>query len=75
MKKDGLFLANPPRDLEIDRWVSEAANGVQLAHWGLAAPLVSWFEVKGALVDPYGNEVVPYRKIRRHYEIFHYGFS
>jgi hypothetical protein len=62
-------------DLDIERWVEEARNGVQLARWGISAPIVTKFEVKGALLDPYGNEVVPARKIRRHLDIHHYGFS
>lgn len=69
------LLANPTVDLDVSRWALEAGNGNELARWGLSAPEVSRFEVKGALIDPYGNEVVPSRKIRRHYDIFHYGFS
>jgi len=69
------LLIDPTADLNVERWVFEARNGVELARWGLAAPLVTKFEVKGALIDPYGNEVVPLRKVRRHYEIHHYGFS
>jgi len=69
------ILINPPIDLEVERWVVEAQQGVELARWGLAAPVVTRFEVKGALIDPYGNEVVPLRKLRRHYDIHHYGFS
>jgi hypothetical protein len=68
-------LLNPTKDLNIERWESEARNGVELARWGLAAPVVTKFEVKGALLDPYGNEVVPARKLRRHYDIYQYGFS
>jgi hypothetical protein len=64
----------PTRDLDVERWVLEAQNGVELARYGLAAPFVTKFEVKGALIDPYGNEVVPIRKVRRHYDIFQYGF-
>ena len=75
-----MWIQEPPillttTDLDVERWVPEAQNGVQLARWGLAAPLVTTFEVKGALMDPYGNEVVPVGKIRRHYDIYHYGFS
>jgi len=69
------LLINPTRDLDVDRWSSEADNNVKLAKWGLSAPEVSRFEIKGALIDPYGNEVVPCQKIRRHYDIYHYGFS
>jgi hypothetical protein len=69
------LLVDRPVDLVIERWVTEAENGVELAQWGLGAPEVCQFEVKGALIDPYGNEVVPLRKLRRHYDIHHYGFS
>jgi hypothetical protein len=69
------IFANPTRELAVERWVAEADNGVELAKWGLCAPHASRFEVKGALIDAYGNEVVPARKIRRHFDIHHYGFS
>ncbi len=69
------LLMNPTRDLTVERWVAEADRGVELARWGLCAPVVSRFEVKGGLIDAYGNEVVPSRKIRRHFDIYHYGFS
>jgi hypothetical protein len=69
------FLANPIADLNIDRWVDNARRGVDLAKFGLIAPEITKFEIKGALIDPYGHEVVPADKIRRHYQIHHYGFS
>jgi hypothetical protein len=69
------LLKDPTTDLNVERWVLESQKGVELARWGLAAPPVTKFEVKGALIDPYGNEVVPIRKVRRHYDIYHYGFS
>lgn len=69
------LLLNPTTDLDIERWREEAQRGVQLARWGLSAPEVARFEVKGALIDPHGNEVVPTRKILRHQDIHHYGFS
>jgi hypothetical protein len=62
-------------DLDVEPWTSEAARGVELAQLGLAAPQIQKFEVKGALLDPFGNERVPARKIRRHFDIHHYGFS
>lgn len=74
--KENLFrMINPPSHLAIERWNNEAHRGVELARLGLWAPKAIEFEVKGALLDPYGNEVVPCRKIRRHYDIHHYGFS
>jgi hypothetical protein len=33
------------------------------------------FEIKGALIDPAGHEVIPEHKIRRHYHIHDFGFS
>ena len=68
-------LSDSPPDLAVDRWVTAASNGVELARFGLVAPEATKFEVKGALLDAYGNEVVPARKIRRHLDIHHYGFS
>lgn len=69
------LLANPTEDLNVEPWRTEAKRGVQLARWGICAPEVTRFDVKGALMDPHGNEVVPSKKIARHYEIYHYGFS
>lgn len=62
-------------DLAVERWLKEADRGVELARFGLAAPEQTKFEIKGALLDVYGNEVVPARKIRRHLDIHNYGFS
>src|SRR5258706_6771399 len=69
------LLVSPTEDLNVERWRAEAQRGVQLARWGLSAPEVTKFDVKGALLDPHGNERVPSRKIARHYDIHHYGFS
>lgn len=69
------LLLSPTVDLKVEPWRAEALRGVQLAQWGVSAPEVSKFEVKGALIDPHGNEVVPCRKITRHFDIHHYGFS
>ena len=63
------------RDLNIEPWLSEAARGVELARLGVAAPTVSRFEVKGALLDAFGHEHVPCRKLRRHQDLHHYGFA
>lgn len=69
------LLVSPTTDLRVEPWQSEARRGVQLARWGLSAPEVTRFDVKGALLDAWGNEVVPSRKVERHYDIHHYGFS
>lgn len=67
------------RDLAVERWTARADSGAypgaDKAGWGLTAPEVSIFEVKGALISPDGHEVVPQRKITRHREIFEFGFS
>jgi len=63
------------RDLNVEPWVSEAARGVELARLGVAAPAVTRFEVKGALLDAFGHEHVPSGKLRRHQDIHHYGFA
>ena len=68
-------LNDMPAGLAVQRWAAEAANGVELARFGLVAPEAEKFEIKGALLDPYGNEVVPARKIKRHFDIHHYGYS
>ena len=73
--RESSSLENPTADLKVERWLENAAKGVELAKLGLAAPQVTKFEVKGALIDPYGHEVVPSDKIRRHWQIYHYGFS
>src|SRR6202007_1453764 len=57
------LLSDATADLNVERWVREARNGVELAMLGLTAPRLTKFEVKGALIDPYGNEVVPLRKL------------
>jgi hypothetical protein len=69
------LLVCPTEDLHVQPWLAEAKRGVQLAQWGVCAPEVTRFDVKGALLDSYGNEVVPCKKIARHYDIHHYGFS
>jgi hypothetical protein len=66
---------NALADLAVQPWFDRAQEGVQLAKLGVLAPNVTKFEIKGALLSPYGHEVVPVQKIRRHYDIHHYGFS
>lgn len=69
------LLVSPTTDLQVEPWRTEAQRGVQLARWGLSAPEVTKFDVKGGLMDSHGNEVVPSRKVCRQYDIHHYGFS
>jgi hypothetical protein len=73
--RESLATDNPAPDLRVQPWVDHASEGVRLAKLGLAAPKVAKFEIKGALLSPDGHEVVPQRKIQRHYDIHHYGFS
>ncbi len=73
--RESLSLAAPSADLNVERWSSNASKGIGLAALGLMAPEIDKFEIKGAFVDPYGHEVVPADKIRRHVQIHHYGFS
>ncbi|MFC6672509.1 hypothetical protein [Marinobacterium aestuariivivens] len=71
-----LCLAGPSKDLDVDRWRTEADAGQWKANVGLAAPKVSKFEVKGAFFDSNTwNEVVPEQKLQRHHEIHQFGFS
>jgi hypothetical protein len=62
-------------DLAVTTWVAAAKAGHEKAGWGLCAPEGSTLEVKGAFLDPTGNEVVPRGKIDRRFEIAKYGFS
>lgn len=45
------------------------------AIWGIQAPTGTVLEVKGAFLDPDGNEVVPKSKVHRRFEIQKYGWS
>jgi hypothetical protein len=58
-----------PPELAIERWKSSGETA------GLIAPYPHRFEVKGALLDSNRNEVVPYGKVDRHYQINDYGFA
>lgn len=73
--RESSILAAPTRDLRVRPWIDRAEEGVELARLGLMAPTQTKFEVKGALIDPYGHEVVPIGKTTRHYQIHRYGFS
>jgi hypothetical protein len=65
----------PSKDLAVDRWVKAAAAGERKAVWGLCAPQGTGIEIKGALIDASGNEIVPRKKILRRYELHNFGFS
>jgi hypothetical protein len=73
--RESSALTTPTADLAVSRWAENASKGIELARLGLMAPEITKFEVKGALINPYGHEVVPAEKIRRHWQIHHYGFS
>jgi hypothetical protein len=51
-------------DLAVKRWVDAVENGEGMKR-SLVAPVARIFEVKGALINPYGHEVVPRFKIDR----------
>jgi hypothetical protein len=62
-------------DLAVEAWVMAAASGEKKATWGLCAPQGTRLQVKGALLDSHGNEVVPSGKVLRCREIQRLGFS
>lgn len=62
-------------DLAVEAWAEAAASGEEKAKWGLCAPQGTRLQVKGALLDPQGNEIVPRKKVLRRYEIQRFGFS
>lgn len=59
--RESLSINDAMSHLAVKRWADEAHEGVELARMGLQAPMATKFEVKGALLDGYGNEVVPTR--------------
>jgi hypothetical protein len=73
--REGSELLEDSEDLAVASWLEEARCGVELAKWGLMAPLAERFEVKGALLTEEGHEIVPARKVRRHFQIHQYGYS
>jgi hypothetical protein len=72
--EDDFPFQSPTRDLAIEPWL-QAAVGERKATWGLCAPTGTRLEVKGALLDPSGHEIVPLKKILRRYDIQRFGFS
>ena len=73
--RESSALLNPTADLAVERWALAAQSGVELAKLGVMAPEAIKFEIKGALLDPHGHEVIPASKISRHWQIHHYGYS
>jgi hypothetical protein len=73
--RESSALLNPTADLAVERWAVAAQNGIELAKLGLMGPEATKFEIKGALLDPHGHEVIPASKIARHWQIHHYGYS
>jgi hypothetical protein len=67
--------ANPTRDLDVMPWRRAVHGGKDKAVWGLCAPEGDGFEIKGALINQLGQEIVPASKVLRHHEIPKYGFS
>lgn len=73
---EGTFNFDAPTvDLSVGSWAEEAFNGERRAKWGLCAPEGTRLQVKGALLDPKGHEIVPRGKTLRHVDIHKYGFS
>jgi hypothetical protein len=73
---ESFYVFNPPsRDLAIETWEKEANAGSDKAKWGLSAPEGTRLQVKGALLDRWGNELIPQTKVLRHEEIHRYGYS
>ncbi len=73
--EDDFPFQKPTCDLAVEPWATCASGGELKAQWGLCAPAGTRLQVKGALLDPAGNEVVPRKKILRHHEIHQFGFS
>lgn len=73
--EDDLPFQSLTSDLAIEAWVEAEASGEEKAKWGLCAPRGTRLQVKGALLDVQGNEVVPRKKVLRRYEIQRLGFS
>lgn len=61
-------------DLAVEPWLKASSQYLK-AKWGLCAPQHAKMQIKGAFIDPWGNEVVPKGKIKRRFEIHDYGFS
>ena len=62
-------------DLAIERW-KQACDWINAPKdSGLWAPEGTRMKVFGAFIDPWGNEVVPRRKMHRRFDIHECGFS
>ena len=72
---DDLAFTHFRRDLCVPQWVRAADRGNEDAQMGLVAPEAAILEIKGALLDTYGHEVVPASKIQRRQQIHEHGFS
>jgi hypothetical protein len=62
-------------DLAVERWKQPCDWINAPKHAGLWAPEGTQLKVFGAFIDPWGNEVVSRRKIRRRFDIHECGFS
>lgn len=65
----------PSQDLDVATWAEQAFQGEEKARWGLCAPSGTRLQVKGALLNPHGHEIVPCKKILRHEDIHMFGFT
>jgi hypothetical protein len=75
LHEDDFDFGSPTEDLAIASWVAAARRGEKKAVWGLCAPKASRMQIKGALIDRAGNELVPRKKVLRRYELQSFGFS
>jgi hypothetical protein len=73
--EDDFPFDKPSKDLAINQWLMEAVRGERKAMWGLCAPRGTGIEVKGALLNRTGDEVIPRDKVFRRFDIHQFGFS
>lgn len=73
--EDEIDHINATNDLDISQWNHPCESIQAPPGIGLWAPRGTRLMVFGAFIDPWGNEVVPHRKIKRRFDIHMCGFS
>ncbi len=73
--EDEIDYIDATHDLDISRWASPCDAIQAPAGNGLWAPRGTRLMVFGAFMDPWGNEVVAHRKIKRRFEIHMCGYT
>lgn len=73
--EDALDFTEATIDLAVDRWKQSCDWINAPKHAGLWAPEGTRLKVFGAFIDPWGNEVVSCKKIRRRFDVHECGFS